>query len=442
MSNTFELEITTALADGRGLGRFNNQAILVENALPGQVVEAEIIKSHPRWAEARVVSVVRASAWERPSPCIHAATCGGCSWQGLQYPMQLKFKQAILQDALSKIGRLNVIVPPVVASPKEFYYRNKMEFAGVQTSDGLRLGLHQRRSSDIVPITDCLLQTKRTKQVLATLESLLHEYKLTAWDGSAGQLRFVVIREPALGGLHVELILSKENAPKDLGKNLSRALRQVFADLSGLAITRRVHKTNIAYGEHLIYQTGGLKERVGYLPLELGPQSFFQVNTLAAANLYEQVKEFLPEAQSVWDLYCGVGGIGLYLRPQALLGIDSQPEAIVLANINAQNRGHKYQYIACSLPKFKLKNFIVPAALHKPQAIVVDPPRAGLHANDISLIKSIRPQNVVYVSCDPATLARDLALLAPQFEVQELKAFDLFPQTPHVETVCLLKSSA
>lgn len=472
VGDRLELTLQGFAHDGRTVGRLEEGLVVfAQGGLPGRRVVVELDAVKKRLAEGRVVEtlspVPEGLGGERPAPCIHAESCGGCPWQCLPYPVQLRWKGRLVADALTRIGGLSLPDDPprpVLPSPArasdapqdqggEWGYRNKMEFAFAPDpqDDAPRLGLRRRASREVVEVTGCLLQTPRTMTVLAALRELARNSGLPAWSGEAarepGALRFAVIREPATAprACLVELI----TAPGDAGTNqaalaLGRALLEGPWGVTGFVHSVRASAADVAYGEKTAASLGetGLTEtlRLGGrdVAFHLGHHAFFQVNTAATELLYNTAALLADGPESgggCWDVYSGVGGLALTLAPRfaRVLGLESVAAAVALARRNAA------AYPQCRFETADAARLGEYFRRHgAPDLLAADPPRAGLAPRAVQAILRARPARLLLVSCNPATLARDVALLNPVYALAALQPVDLFPQTPHVETACQL----
>ncbi len=438
-----ELDITALVSDGRGIGRLEGMAIFVEGALPGQRVRARIIRVRKRMADAELVEVLIPSGEEKNPPCPHAARCGGCPWQGLPYARQLEWKARTVRDALQRVG--GIAEPPlldILPSPAEWGYRNKMEFAFGRTETGaVALGLRERGSRTIVPVDGCLLQSPLTMRVLEAVRALIPDQ-----ERLAGRCRFLVVREPHAGGCFVELIVGPDAARKDdarLGSRLSSELGSAIPELSGFTLSLRSAPGDVAYGEAIAYTDGEIRERIAGVDLVLGPSSFFQVNTPAAELLYAEVARLCClenlDHPVVWDVYGGIGSIGFslvrHMKGGRLIGVEEMPGAVQYARKNAASLGLREYRMESGDARSILGRL---AREQRPDVVIVDPPRAGLDTRVVQHLLKVSPARLLYVSCNPATLARDIARLSGGFRLHSVRPVDLFPQTPHVETVSLL----
>ena len=326
---------------------------------------------------------------------------------------------------------------PILASPGAWGYRNKMEFAFGLSEAGKAVGLRERGSRRIVEVTGCLLQTPLTMRVLAAVRELANG-PFREVDG-----RFLVIREPQAGGCFVELIAGP-GCDAGTGERFAAALRAAVPDVSGFALSQRSASSDVAYGEKTLYADGRLAERIGAVMLRLGHNAFFQVNTPAAELLYAEAARFAAlddlKRPVLWDVYGGVGSIGLYMaagRDIRVVGIEEMPGAVRCARENVRAHGLKNYKVEQGDAKSVIGRLLRLGP--KPDVVVVDPPRAGIDAKVAQQLAEAAPARLVYVSCNPATLARDVARLAPAFRLKAVRPVDLFPQTPHVETVALLE---
>lgn len=477
--DTLELTLHGFSPDGRSVGRTDDgMTVFVQGGIPGQRISARLKAVKKRMAEAEMLAVVTHAEDERPAPCPHSHECGGCPWQCLPYDRQLDWKRRIVQDALRRIGRLDLpedIVRPVLfagdESPAEWGYRNKMEFAfGSDESGRLRLGLRTRATRSVADVTGCRLQSPRTMAVLDALRELCSEAKLAAAPDSGDRrqparkeafsssvrqnniLRFAVIREPSGGGCLVELITLPSPQEARTIRRLGEALLAGPWGVTGFVHSTRSAAAPVAYGEETLLTLGEcrLAETLHLqgrpVSFQLDHSSFFQVNTRAAELLYNTAADMARAlfqgnediwGRSCWDIYCGVGGLGLTMAPhfESIFGMEAVAPAIELARVNAkQCDGTTFRFEtgdAATLEKcFK--------RIGMPDLLVTDPPRAGMDEKTVQAILKHKPPRLVLVSCDPATLARDLALLAPAYQIHAVQPVDLFPQTPHIETVVSL----
>lgn len=457
-----ELDVHALSHDGRAVGRVldqndataRGQVVFVQGALPGQRVKVRISAAKKSFAEGQMISLLAPAPDAVPPACPHAAECGGCPLQEMPYSAQLQWKQRIVSDALTRIGKLNNLdIKPILPSPQQWGYRNKMEFAFASDVQGqLYLGLRQRGSHEVVDITHCKLLPEAAMQVLGTVRELAQASGLDAWDadnGGSGFWRFLVLRMPRPASADapqqclVYCITSRGTAKEQLlVKDLGHALMAAQPAVTGFVHEVRDSVDNIPMGEKSLCRLGEdvLLEHLGGHEYVVGCKSFFQVNTGAAEQLCAAVVQgaALTGSEVLWDVYCGVGAPGLSLAAQAsrVYGIETSSQAVDMARKNAETAGYTHCAYAVGEAHILLRR------LAGPHVVLVDPPRGGLHSDVVKELLRAQPRRIVYVSCNPATLARDAALLTQQgYTVGMVQPVDLFPQTPHVETVLVLDAA-
>ncbi|HJD96668.1 23S rRNA (uracil(1939)-C(5))-methyltransferase RlmD [Mailhella massiliensis] len=477
--DTLELELAGLSSDGRAVGRsVEGMTVFVRGGLPGQKVAARLTAVKKRMAEAEVEEILQRAREERPAPCVHAANCGGCPWQSLAYPLQLEWKRRIVQDSLQRIGRLALpeeIIMPVLSCGEEaqWTYRNKMEFAFAESREGKTLlGLRERSSHSVTEVTGCLLQSRRAMAVLQALRELCDKYRLHAASSQRGGrrprhgsfsrsvrqndiLRFAVIREPLAGGCLVELITLPSPQENSTLRKLGQELLACPHGVTGFVHSIRRNESDVAYGEETAFTLGEaqLSETLHLqgreVAFRLDHNSFFQVNSRAAELLYNSAAKlasalFSAEedrlwGESCWDIYCGAGGLALTMAPhfQHIFGLEAVAQAVELARENARIAGGETTFRFEAGDAATLERRF--SRMGIPDLLVTDPPRAGMDERTVQAILRHRPPRVILVSCNPATLARDLALLAPAYHLRAVQPVDIFPQTPHVETVAALE---
>ena len=478
-NDTLELDLHGLSPDGRTVGRTpEGMTVFVRGGLPGERVLVRLCHVKKRMAEAELVRVLTPSSDERPAPCPHSAECGGCPWQRLPYERQLLWKTRIVQDALRRLGRLELpegVIRSAAGTGEgsEWGYRNKMEFAFAQDEGGAtRLGLRSRASRSVTEVTQCLLETPRTMAVLQKIRDLCRSFSLCAApSGRSGRertpkkkgfsssvrqndiLRFAVIREPRDGGCLVELITLPSPQEAANIRRMGEALMDAGLGVTGFVHSIREGEADVAYGERTLFTLGEaqLSETLHLqgrdVTFTLDHNSFFQVNSRAAELLYNTAadlalslfspKDELP-AGECWDIYCGAGGLALTMGPHfaRVFGMETVPQAVELASLNARKLQESTKYLFQCGDAARLERIFRERGV--PDLIVTDPPRAGMDEKTVQALLRHRPPRLVLVSCNPATLARDLALLAPLYTIRAVQPVDLFPQTPHVETVAAL----
>lgn len=376
---------------GRGIAKVNNMPIFVENSLIDEEVEILITKEKKNYMEAVVIDYIKKSPLRVKSNCPYYDKCGGCDLLHLSYEEQLKYKENKVKEIIKKFSELECVNN--IVSSKQFNYRNKIT---LQVKNGI--GYFQKKSNDIINIDNCLLVDNKINEIINKLKKI-----------DVSDVKKIVIRVTNLESMVV--FYGKINSNIDL-------------DVDTIIINDKVFKGN-----------GYIREEINDFKFIISPTSFFQVNNIGMINIYNKVLEYV-DGGNVLDLYCGTGTIGIYVSKKAnkVLGIELNKEAIKDALINKKlNNINNIDFISGDVGTILSKNDF------KADIIIVDPPRAGLDNKSIDNIIKIRPRKIIYVSCDPVTLARDLNILKEKYDVIEITPFDMFGNTYHVECVCLLK---
>lgn len=432
---------------GKGIAKVEDFAVFVDSALPGDRIKAKITKLKPNYAEARLLEVIIPSSSRVKASCSHFGICGGCSWQNLDYPQQLDFKTKQVKETLEHIGGFTA--PPVrktLPSPDIFFYRNKMEFSFSQDERGAPiLGLHKKGRFDLVfNLEKCFLQSETSNRIVDFIREFVQKNQISIYNLKTHQgfLRFLTIRESKnTGEVMVNLVTNQGDFP--LGKILAEELLKRFPPIQSVVRNINTQKAQIAVGEkeELLAEKNFIREKIGEFLFELSAGSFFQTNTKQAEKLYQVVLELadLKGDETVLDLYSGTGTISFYLAKKSgkVVGVESNPKTVADAKKNANLN----QIANCQFICEEAKTFLALALLRKEKydLMVIDPPRAGLHPQVVENILRLSPPKIVYVSCNPATLARDLKLLCEtQYKLEEVQPLDMFPHTFHIESVAKL----
>jgi 23S rRNA (uracil1939-C5)-methyltransferase len=450
-----ELEIAQVAFGGRGIARVDGMAVFVDQAVPGDRVLARIVRKKKSYAEARVLKLMAPSAQRVEAPCPYSGVCGGCKWQFLAYEHQLKYKQDHVREALEHIAAIkDVPVHPTVPSETVFGYRNKMEFScatqrwlmpdemgkdGVEA--GMALGLHVPGTYfKVLDIEACLLHPVQGNGLLADVRAFIRASGLPVYGLKTHQgfWRFLMLRHSvARDQWMVNIVTAGENrrAVQALGDQLARRYTNVASVVNN--ITAR--KAAVAFGEYEIAMFGEpvIIDAIGSFEFEISANSFFQTNTPGAGRLYTVVKDYagLTGRETVVDLYCGAGTIGICLSDAAkeVVGLELVESAMADATRNCRRNGiDNCRFIAGDIRQ-TLGRLDV-----RPEVMIIDPPRAGMHPDIVVRVLEIAPEKIVYVSCNPATMARDLALMKDNYRVEEVQPVDMFPHTFHIESVARL----
>ncbi len=451
-----ELEIQDLAFGGRALAKVDGFVVFVDNALPGDRVLAMVYRKRRQYAEARAEKILSSSAARVPAPCAHIAICGGCRFQDLDYAMQLRHKQRQVEECLEHLGRIRVEARPVLPAPRLFHYRNKMEYSfSTDASGKLTLGLHRRgfydRSFDL---ERCHIATPISSEIVAFVREFAIHEKLKPYDlrRHAGLLRFLMVREGIRTGQVMVNVVASE--PHAAFEQLAAALVSRFPSIASvvLNVTRRKAQVAVGEEERVLAGEATILERLGDLTFEISSNSFFQTNTEQAERLLESALEglALTGSERVLDVYAGTGTFTLPIarRASEAIGIESSDVAVRDAERNAErnaiSNARFWKGEAMEVLRDRLglgqRGPREPVAGPDIDAVLVDPPRAGLHPGVTSRLVQLGAPRIVYVSCNPSTLGRDLALLCEsRYLVDWIQPVDMFPHTPHIECVAALR---
>lgn len=454
------VRITDIGAEGKAIARVNDVVVFTTHVIPGDVVDLQVTKKRTKYMEAIVKRVVEESPDRVPAFCEHFEVCGGCKWQFLPYEKQLFYKQKQVADQLRRIGRIELPeITPILGSKKTTFYRNKLEFGfsnkrwltsaemGLEGDDinMNALGFHVPGMFDkIININKCWLQGDPSNQIRDFIKKYADENRLEYFDRriQSGLLRNIIIRTSTTG--EVMLIVSFFRNDREDIEGLMAALAAEFPQISSLMyVINEKGNDTITDQEILVYKgKDHILEEMEGLKFKIGPKSFYQTNSEQAYELYKVAREFagLKGGEVVYDLYTGTGTIANFVarNVKKVVGIEYVPEAIEDAHVNSELNGiENTSFFAGDMKKILTSEFI---SLHgKPDVIITDPPRAGMDEDVVKTILEAAPDRVVYVSCNPATQARDLALMDEIYQVIRIQPVDMFPHTHHVENVVLLE---
>jgi len=446
LHQTFPLTIKRLGINGEGVGYFKKQVVFVQGALPGEEVVVEATKINPKFAEAKIKKI-RIKSPHRIKPlCPVYDQCGGCQLQHLKYDQQLKEKRDIVIQSLERHTKLaldKLDIRETIGMENPWSYRNKSSFQVGQKDGKVLAGLYGLNSHQLINIDQCAVQHSQTNEATAKVKRIIEDLHIPIYNEKTrkGIVRTIVTRVGVqTGELQVVLITTQKELPKieliieEIQKRLPN-VKSVVQNING-------EKTSLIFGEETVKLAGEdfIQETLGDLQFELSARTFFQLNPSQTIKLYNEVKEAaaLTGKEKVVDAYCGVGTIGLWLANQAaeIRGMDVIPESIEDAKKNAKRHGFtNTKYVPGKaeevLPKWVKKGW-------KPDVIVVDPPRTGLDNQLIQTILQVKPEKLIYVSCNPSTLAKDIQTLSSKYDVKYIQPVDMFPQTAHVECISQL----
>ena len=452
--------IEAVAAEGKALAHVDGQVVFVPFAVPGDVVDILVYKKKKNYMEGRIERIVTPSP-ERLEPfCPHFGVCGGCRWQPLPYPRQLEAKRRQVYDQLVRIGHLDVPgIEPTLPSKQTLWYRNKLEFTASSKrwiyededpealTDAQRcgLGFHVGKFFDkVLDIERCCLQADPSNDIRLFIKRRAVEMGLPFYDirANEGYLRNIIIRSTREGAVMLIVVFAYDDPATR--EPLLRDTAAAFPQISSLYYVINSKLNDSITDRQCILFSGNeaIFESMEGLRFKIGPKSFYQTNTAQACELYRVTREFaaLTGSEVVYDLYTGTGTIAQFVSGQAsrVIGIEYVPEAIEDARENARENGiDNCEFFAGDMKDILTSSFI--AAHGRPDVIILDPPRAGIHPDVAKVILEAAPARIVYVSCNPASQARDLALLADSYRITRVQPVDMFPHTQHVENVCALQ---
>lgn len=451
-NDELNIQIDDIGTEGEGIAHLNGYALFIKDALPGDYIRAKIIKTKKSYGYARMIEIIKPSTDRVEPKCPVARACGGCQIQHLSYKKQLAFKQNKIKNCLTRIGKfpesqINAIMEPVMGMEEPYYYRNKAQFPiGKDKNGNLVAGFYANRTHSIIHMPGCMIQAKVNEQILEVILDFMKKYNVEPYNEVAhkGLVRHVLTRVGYVTGeLMVCLVINGTTLPH-ADKLIDELVK--IEGMKSISININKERTNVILGNKVktLWGEDYIIDYIDDVKYQISPLSFYQVNPIQTKKLYETALSFagLTGNEVVWDLYCGIGTISLFLAKQAKMvyGVEIVPEAIDDANQNKKLNGiSNVEFFTGAaeevLPvKYKESNGAMTA-----DVIVVDPPRKGCEQTLLDTILNMVPKKVVYVSCDPATLARDLKILCEGgYELKKVRGCDMFGHSGHVETVCLL----
>lgn len=464
--NEVELPVEKLAFGGKAMARVDGFVVFMDHAVPGQRVKALITKKKRQYAEARVLETISQSPAYAEPFCPHFGICGGCHWQDVSYEEQLYWKRLHVAECLEHLAGVNAVgVSPTAPSPQTRYYRNKMEFTfsnrrwlsaeeiaskEIQFDKTFVVGLHVRGFFDkVFNVENCFLESPQATEILREARAWCQKSGLPPYSvrDHQGFWRFLVIREgKRTNQTMVHILTAQHERQETVVDSLAEYLLSRFPGITTFIHSITQKKSQVAVGDstRVVTGPGFIEEELGGLRFRISAHSFFQTNPVCAEKLYETVSRFAEFTgdELVWDLYCGAGSIALFIAGQVrqVVGFEVVQEAIEDAYVNCRLNGVEN----CRFFAGDLKDVIRNAQNDLrgdglPDVIITDPPRAGMHPHVIEALLQLAPRRIVTVSCNPATLARDLSLLQDKYRVDKVQPFDLFPHTPHIECVVKLE---
>ena len=440
------LEITDLGSSGEGIGKVDGYTLFVKDALIGDVIEAKIIKTKKNYGYGRLMTILTPSPARVEARCPQARACGGCQIQPLDYAKQLEYKENKVKELLDRVGKVSdYVMETIIGMEDPWYYRNKAQFpVGTSKEGEIVTGFYAGRTHSIVPVQECFIQHPLNEQLMAIVRQWMNEFNVTAYDETkqTGLVRHIFTRiGKYTGEVMVCLVINGKKIPKP--EVLIERLKAVEG-MTSICLNINRENTNVILGKTIkcLWGQDYITDKIGDIAYRISPLSFFQVNPIQTQKLYGTALEYaeLTGNETVWDLYCGIGTISLFLAKAAkkVCGVEIVPEAIADAKENAKLNGIENADFFVGKAEDVLPEQYDKYGVYA-DVIVVDPPRKGCDEKLLQCMVEMAPKRIVYVSCDPATLARDLNFLeANGYKVKKVRCTDMFPHSTHVETVCLL----
>ena len=453
---TLDVEITQLAFGGRGLTKIDGFAVFVDRVVPGDRARVRVFRKKKRHAEARLLEILSPSSMRIDPPCPYFGLCGGCSWQFMPYDQQIRFKREHVVESLSHIGKIpDTMVLPTIPSARVFGYRNKMEFSfsdkrwllpeelgKPDVSKDLGLGLHVPGTFfKVLDIEACLLQPDLGNAILNDVRDYVKKSGVPPYGlrSHMGFWRFLMLRHSVKYDLWMVNIVTADG-PHDRVRPLAEFLARRYPSVRSVVHNINTKRASIAFGEKEKPLIGDpfICDGIGRLEFDISANSFFQTNTEGAKCLYDTVKKYaqLTGGEIVMDLYSGTGTIAIYLAHNAsqVIGMEISESAVEDAKRNCRKNGIDN----CTFIEGDILDNLSDVS-EKPDVMVIDPPRAGVHPKVVEMVAALGPERIVYVSCNPTTMSRDIGQIVPYYRVVEVQPVDMFPHTYHIESVALLE---
>lgn len=445
--------------EGKGVGKAEDFVLFVDKAVPGDIADIEIYRKKKNFGEGKITNLKHPSEYRTEPFCEHFGTCGGCKWQHMDYAPQLKFKQKTVADALSRLGKIDVTgILPIIGSPVDKYYRNKLEFTFSNKrwlNDGENrtdepvdmdaLGFHiPSRFDKILDIKHCYLQSDPSNDLRNSIRDFAKREGFSFYNlkSHEGELRNLIIRTSVTGELMVIVVFAYADEEKI--NSMMAFVEREFPQITSLLYIINQKKNDTIFDQEVLTWKGPqyIHEQMNTIKFRIGPKSFYQTNAAQAQKLYEITRDFAEFTgnELVYDLYTGAGTIANFIagHVREVVGVEYVPSAIEDAKINSDINGiQNTRFFAGDMKDVLNAEFVQENG--KPDVIITDPPRAGMHADVVERLMEIEAAKIVYVSCNPSTQARDLVILKEKYDVVKIQPVDMFPHTQHVENVVLLK---
>ena len=429
--------------DGKGIVKSNNKVIFVDNVLEGEEVEIEIVHESKNQTLGQLTKIIKSSPYRIKPFCSLAKECGGCALQHLEYKNQLKFKTNHVQDCISKFAKIDIKVKDCLGMENPFNYRNKSQVPFSMLNKKICYGFYKQNTHKIIQMNECSVQTNDANEILKTIKFLMEKYRLKAYeeDKRKGIIRHVLIKKGfATNQVMVVLITNENSFPnrKEFVKDLVKSHQNIKTVVQNI----NTRDTNVILGEKetILYGNGYIEDILLGIKFKISSKSFYQINPIQTASLYSKAIELadLSKNDRILDAYCGIGTIGLIASQKVneVIGVEIVKEAVKDAKNNASiNNINNANFVLGDACEFMVD---LAKTSEKIDVVFVDPPRKGCDNKFLTSLMKLSPQKIVYISCNPSTLARDLEILKEKYDVLEIQPVDMFPHTFHIETIALL----
>lgn len=442
----YVVEIIDNGFEGEGIAKINDFTIFVPNAIKGEKVKILIVKVLKSYGYGKIIDLLEESIDRVESDCNTYKRCGGCSLRHIKYEKTLEMKQNAVQSLVNKILKKEIEVQKTLGMEKPYYYRNKAQYPVGKNSEGkAQIGVFANRTHEIIPIQECYIQNKKSQEVAKFVIEFINANNISVYNEKTrkGLVRHIVTKVGVkTNEIMCVLVINGKEIPKE--KELVTEVTKKFPEVKTIVKNINTQNTNVVMGKEniVIYGSGYIKDQLGKYIFKISPHSFYQVNPIQAENLYNIGVQAanISKNDIVFDLYCGIGTISLFMAQYAkkVYGIEIVEQAIQDAKENAKiNNIKNAEFIAGDVEN--VLDDLINVKKVIPDVIMIDPPRKGMDNKSVENILNIKPKKLVYISCNPATLVRDLAKFEEKYEVKTIKPVDMFPFTSHVECVCVMK---
>ena len=442
----YEVEIIDNGFEGEGIAKFNDFTIFIPGAIKGEKCKILIIKVNKTFAFGKLLEVLEKSKYRVQADCSTYKRCGGCSLRHIQYEETLKIKRDMVQNLVNKTLNTKLLVNKTIGMEKPYHYRNKLQYpVGLDKNDKPVIGVFANRTHEIIPVESCFIQNEKAEKVAKTVFEFIKENKITIYNEQTrkGTVRHIIVKI----GIKTDeimciIVTNDEKIEKE--NELVDAITSEFSKIKTIVKNINNKNTNVILGDKnvVLYGDGYIYDKLGKYTFKISPMSFYQTNPIQTEVLYQKAIDFakLDKEDILCDLYCGIGTIGIFAssKVKQVYGIEIVKEAVEAAKENAKiNNVDNIEFIAGDVEK-AFKDLIETRGI-KPTAIIVDPPRRGLDETTINKILELEVEKFVYISCNPATMVRDLKIFEEKYDVKEIQPVDMFPFTSHVEVCALLE---